>query len=104
MDYVDDLITGAEDVESAFRLYKLANSLMSSGGFYLRKWNSNTHSLLQMIRSDQGNHEEQSLTHNQTISKSPSSSDPDKLLGVQWIHDADEFKFHLSEIQVHARG
>ena len=31
--YVDDLITGTEDVESAFRLYKVANSLMTNGGF-----------------------------------------------------------------------
>ena len=51
--YVDDLITGAETVEKAFHFYQLSNSLMSEGGFNLRKWNSNSHSLLAMIRSDQ---------------------------------------------------
>ena len=51
--YVDDLITGAETVEKAFHFYQLSNSLMSEGGFNLRKWNSNSHSLLAVIRSDQ---------------------------------------------------
>ena len=75
---------------------------MSSGGF-LCKWNSN--SVLKLILSaDQGKHEDQPLKPHQTISKSPSSGDPDKLLGFQWIHDVNEFKFHLGELQVQARS
>ena len=35
--YVDDLIIGADTVEDAFHLYKVARLLMSDGGFNLRK-------------------------------------------------------------------
>ena len=31
------------------------------------------------------------------------SYEPDKLLGIQWIHNTDDFKFHLSELMVYAR-
>ena len=102
--YVDDLITDAETFEKAFHFYQLANSLMSEGGFNLRKWNSNSHSLLAMIRSDQGKCDDGQKGDHLTNLEPQPSNEPDKLLGVQWIHDTDEFKFHLSKLQVHARS
>ena len=32
------------------------------------------------------------------------SYEPDKLLGIQWIHHTDEFKFYLSELKLHAKS
>ena len=100
--YVDDLITGADSVEEAFQLYKVAKSLMSEAGFNLRKWNSNSSSLLSMIWSHQGKCDDKTVADHQMNSVPPTSYEPDKLLGIQWIHDTDEFKFYLSELKVHA--
>ena len=38
--YVDDGLTGAEDIESAITLQRQLQDLFTSGGFILRKWNS----------------------------------------------------------------
>ena len=70
-------------MESAFRLYKVATSLMSSGGLFLHKWNFNSHSLLKLISANQEKHEDQPQTPHQIIFNSPSSGGPGKLLGVQ---------------------
>ena len=37
--YVDDLVSGAQDDDEAFTIYKSARKIMSAGGFNLRKWN-----------------------------------------------------------------
>lgn len=47
--YVDDLITGEEDYESAFAVYKKSKQIMSQGGFNLRKWSSNSRELKKAI-------------------------------------------------------
>ena len=52
--YVYDLVAGAGSVDSAFQLYKAAKSMLSDGGFNLRKWSSNlpSSSLRATIDSD----------------------------------------------------
>ena len=44
--YVDDLITGEDNDEKAFSVYKKSKQIMSEGGFNLQKWNSNSRELL----------------------------------------------------------
>ena len=48
--YVDDLITGTNDIEQAFKLYQNSKSVMKKVGLNLRKWNSNCASLLERVR------------------------------------------------------
>ena len=64
--YVDDLITGEEDNESALAVYKKSKQIMSQGGFNLRKWNSNSHDLLKAIEDCEG---QQSRPHESNRSK-----------------------------------
>ena len=45
--HVDDLTAGAEDEKKVFDIYQKAKKIMSEGGFNLRKWNSNSRSLLE---------------------------------------------------------
>ena len=98
--YFDDLITGADTVEDAFRLYKVARSLMSDGGFNLCKWNSSSQTLLSKINSDQGNCEDRQQTNtNFQTSSSITYEAANKLLGIQWIHETDEFSLQLNELQ-----
>ena len=47
--YVDDLLTGADNVQEGFELYQDSKELMAKGAFNLRKWNSISHELLQLI-------------------------------------------------------
>lgn len=39
--YVDDLMTGCDDIETALHIKTGLNKLLEKGGFELRKWNSN---------------------------------------------------------------
>ena len=50
--YVDDGLTGAEDIESAITLQRQLQDLFTSGGFMLTKWNSSEPLVLQAIFPD----------------------------------------------------
>lgn len=51
--YVDNLITRADEDQRAFDIYQKSKQMMSKGGFNLRKWNSNSKTLLQKIASSE---------------------------------------------------
>ena len=53
--YVDDLVSGGTNVHEAFDVYKTAKLIMYKGGFNLRKWNSNSLELLELIRQSENN-------------------------------------------------
>ena len=48
--YVDDLVTGADNVMEAFGFYTECKQLMDRAGMNLRKWNSNSASCLQKLK------------------------------------------------------
>ena len=50
--YVDDCLTGADDLKEAFELQQQIHSLFSEGNFVLRKWNSSSPALLESIPPD----------------------------------------------------
>ena len=50
--YVDDFVSGAKDVNNALSLSKEMKLCLKSGGFNMRKWNSNSASLLQSLKQD----------------------------------------------------
>ena len=50
--YVDDFVSGAKDVNNAFSLSKEIQLCLKSGGFNLRKRNSNSASPLQSLKQD----------------------------------------------------
>ena len=50
--YVDDFVSGAKDVNNAFSLLKEIQLCLKSGGFNLRKRNSNSASPLQSLKQD----------------------------------------------------
>jgi hypothetical protein len=49
--YVDDLLSGAQNDEKAFQIYEEYKEIMSAGGFNLRKWHSNSSSLMNSINA-----------------------------------------------------
>ena len=47
--YVDDLITGEDNVDNTFSIYQNSKKMMPEGGFNLRKWKSNSSALAKAI-------------------------------------------------------
>ncbi|XP_064479234.1 uncharacterized protein LOC135392454 [Ornithodoros turicata] len=90
--YVDDLLTGAQNLESAVKLYNDANEVMETAHMRLRKWTSNCSALEGIFR-----HEEESSTNNNPVTK---------VLGVVWDKRNDTLACSLDSIvkSVHVAG
>ena len=115
--YVDDLITGENDDEKAFIVYKKSKQIMSEGGFNLRKWNSNSRDLLKTnedCESSQDQTKPQQNTTNEDdesyakLSTTPGNSESKshivKVLGLNWDTSSDEFFFDLTELYNYGRA
>ncbi|PFX11629.1 hypothetical protein AWC38_SpisGene24559 [Stylophora pistillata] len=110
--YVDDLLTGEENDENGFVVYQKSKKIMASGGFNLRKWNSNSQTLLKSIQACESSQE-------QTASVDPATAEDDesyakssitpgnyemkndtvvKVLGMNWDTIEDKFFFNLTEL------
>ena len=116
--YVDDFVSGAETDESALQIYKGAKQLMSKGGFNLRKWRSNSDTLVKSIEVLEGHaiksstdgesgvvQEELSFAKS-TIDKQSQLVEPTqvKVLGMAWDTAEDTFLFNLTGIIEYAKS
>ena len=109
--YVDDLLAGAGNVQEGFEMCQQSKELMAKGGFNLRKWNSNSASLLQLIdnkekamvqpKTEESNppieEEDESFTKS-TIGPNQVSDKLVKTLGVCWDTESDEMSFDFKEL------
>lgn len=86
--YVDDVLFGADDVDSIRSKRDDLNHLLQKGGFRLRKWASNTPALLDDIAQDD---------HGLACPKSFKCDDSLKILGVVWNPASDAFQFRISK-------
>ena len=84
--YVDDLLTGAQTVDDAITLKEEIVALLSSGGFELRKFASNSKEFLNCIADE---HKSSSIS----IPTDHSSSV--KVLGIHWHPENDCFKYKV---------
>ena len=50
--YVDDGLTGPDSIGEAISLQKQLQTLFAKGGFLLRRWNSNTPSVVEQINPE----------------------------------------------------
>lgn len=97
--YVDDLISGADTVANAFQLYQSAKKVMSAGGFNLRKWKLNSSPLRKLIEEEEQIVEDESSLPLNNSKDSGGKSTTNKLLGVLWDSNLDEFGFQVEEIE-----
>ena len=93
--YVDDIITGADNVDEAFELYTQAKEIFRKGGFNLRKFLSNCRPLQMQIDAAEQLPEAAESVENRA---------PVKVLGVSWDSDDDTLAFNLSELSDTAMG
>ncbi|XP_070169321.1 uncharacterized protein [Polyergus mexicanus] len=85
--YVDDLLFGADDTTRIRQARDQLNSMLKRGGFVLRKWASNSPSLLEDIdRADHGLATKKPLAEDEQI----------KILGIGWNPTNDTFEFRVS--------
>ena len=84
--YVDDDLTGANTVKEAIQLQEELQSLFSSGGFLLNKWNSSDPSVLQHIPLH--------LQDSHSLDLITDSMEYTKTLGIEW--NAGLHYFHLA--------
>ena len=109
--YVDDLITGTETDEEAIDVYKKSKQIMADGGFNLRKWNSNSRTLVRAIENVENSNEaksKQEITAEDDESYAKSSITPGnsetksdtvvKVLGMNWDTVEDEFFFNFTDL------
>ncbi|GFR09747.1 integrase catalytic domain-containing protein [Trichonephila clavata] len=80
--YVDDVISGAENISQALKLSKDADTIMKSASMTLWKWNSNNQT---MMRTWKGEGLEKHPRHSEDSSQIPLS----KVSGIPWnvVHD-----------------
>ena len=106
--YVDDLVCGASDEESAYELFVTSKRILS-GSFNLRKFTTNSPSLQAVINnaedSQVGGPEETPRndideTYAKSMIKHNQSIDPggQKILGVYWDVSADQFLFSFEAL------
>lgn len=90
--YVDDCIYGADSVYEAIEIQSQVTSVLSSAGFHLRKWSSNSSEVLASVP--------ESDRENKTILDFDDKTSV-KTLGVQWAPNEDKFcyKFSFSHVE-----
>ncbi|XP_062700059.1 uncharacterized protein LOC134284795 [Aedes albopictus] len=87
--YVDDMMTGVDSEEDGVRLCSDMQQLLKGGGFNLRKWSSNSPTVLEKIPAE--------LKDDRTSFELDDSSATIKTLGLIWEPRVDVFRFKVPE-------
>lgn len=87
--YVDDLITGVQDVETGLRIQQNLMNVLEGYGFQLRKWCSNNSAILENIPEE---FRETSSTFN------IDEDDTIKTLGLLYQPKSDKFRYIIQEV------
>lgn len=82
--YMDDLLSGCENIEEGEKLYKEIKELLCRAGFELQKWTSNSKKLMETINEKQLN-EKINLKVDAVI----------KILGLRWNQESDNFEYSV---------
>ena len=88
--YVDDIMTGADDVQGIIAIQQQLTTLLQTGGFEVHKWCSSHSEILAYL--PQGQREDVS-TH------SIDSNDTVKTLGLEWSPSDDNFQFSVQQVE-----
>nr|CAI5834359.1 unnamed protein product [Callosobruchus analis] len=87
--YVDDLLTGADTVESATRISEVIFKILKQGCFKLRKFHSNEPKVLDWLETD-----------NDNLSKMVDLGEREqtKTLGLMWCPKSDSLMYRVKEL------
>ncbi|XP_053692622.1 uncharacterized protein LOC128741071 [Sabethes cyaneus] len=85
--YMDDLLTGVDDICDGQQLCSQLLNVLNSAGFPLRKWSSNCPMVLEHLPPD--------ILDERQLFELDSSSAAIKTLGLQWQTNTDQFIFGI---------
>lgn len=89
--YVDDVLSGSDNLQDAVEMQQQLNTLLSHGGFKLHKWSANDERILENILPE----------NREVLQQDESSSDEClKTLGLIWLPKIDVFKFRVPSIEI----
>ena len=107
--YVDDFSGGGDDDDDAYLLYDRSKEIMKEGGFTLRKWATNSKTLMNRMKEidtssaqremggavveDDATYSEITVTSESIIENAES-----KVLGVIWNKESDSIVYRLDEV------
>ncbi|XP_055542853.1 uncharacterized protein LOC129728437 [Wyeomyia smithii] len=91
--YIDDVITGAKDVQQARIIRTELDDMLMKGGFRLRKWVSNNTEALIGIA-------EENLALPRGASIDLDGERTVKTLGLVWEPESDKFRFNISYVKI----
>ncbi len=95
--YVDDLVSGAHKDDQAFEIYQNTKRVMSDGGFKLRKWCSNSASLVEAINKAETTFEPTQKNHSPAVTdESPSYAPKFSEASGTWIQTSFSSTFRAS--------
>jgi len=96
--YVDDVATGADCIESALRLQQDLVKVFKQGQFELRKWSSNSPTLLNAIPQEH--------RQNQPVAFNEHGPDYTNVLGLKWEPESDTiaYQYQPNPIQYSKRA
>ena len=114
--YVDDFVSGEDCEEKALKMYTEAKSIMSQGGFNLRKLNSNSKPILKKINEVESDaskptdvsiennvvEEDQSYVKTFLDPRTPEDESHVKVLGTRWNTETDELYFNFDDLLQYA--
>lgn len=95
--YVDDIVSGAENLEKALRLKDELVTLLAKGKFQAHKWNSNSEDFMRTIEGRESS---------ESLDLSPKDSSTATILGMSWDANKDQFFFNVNptECKMTKRG
>ena len=110
--YVDDVVTGADNYEEAYKLYERSESRLSKGGFKLRKFISNSSELTSRISGKESRKtpatirdtcpDDISYAKSMFESERSDSKQEQRVLGVLWNTSTDKILLDFRDITQHA--
>ncbi|GFW51671.1 uncharacterized protein TNCV_1186031 [Trichonephila clavipes] len=89
--YVDDLVSGRENVEQAFKTSLESVDIFKGASMILRKWQTNSPELRDRWK-------EIGMDIGQSVESKTQTLAPSKILGVAWNPDQDTFYFDTGGI------
>ena len=100
--YVDDLVSGCNELEEGKALYDRSKAILAEAGFDLRKWVTNDKELAEYI-APRENEDSNSLSKDNGMTyfeaTSPNTTVEHKVvLGVGWDTTSDELIFHFDDL------
>ena len=106
--YVDDFLSGAQNVKKAIETCKNSKTIMKQGGFNLRKRRSNNKEVIDAFKSSVESElptaepsftqEDKSYTKATTGPKENLNDKHVKVLGTNWNTESDEFLFNFADL------